>query len=61
MTTDIMTLSEVAEFTRVPVNTLRYYRSTGGGPRTFRLAGRVVAKRDDVQAWLDAAYEAGSK
>jgi DNA-binding transcriptional MerR regulator len=51
----IMTLQEVADVTRVPLNTLRYWRSQGKGqgPRTFRLGGRVMAYSSDVIAWLD--------
>lgn len=53
----ILTLQEVAERTRVPLATLRYYRATGDGPRLWKLAGRVVAYDDDVEAWLNEQYE----
>ncbi|WP_137120925.1 DNA-binding protein [Segeticoccus rhizosphaerae] len=55
----IITLEQVSERTGVALNTLRYYRATGkGGPKTFRLAGRVVADADDVDAWIEEAYAA---
>jgi predicted DNA-binding transcriptional regulator AlpA len=56
----IMTLNEVAEMTRVPVNTLRFYRTSRKGPRTFKLGKHVVAHRSDVEAWITEAYEAGT-
>jgi len=40
-----------AEF-GVPVGTLRYYRATGSGPASFKLAGRVRYRRADVLAWV---------
>lgn len=50
----ILTIEEVAEKTRKPVATLRYYRSRGGGPASFRLGRRVVYREADVDAWIDA-------
>jgi len=54
----LLKLREVAALTGVPINTLRFYRSQGGGPRSFLLAGRVVYKASDVEAWIEASYEA---
>lgn len=51
---------DVAEMTGIPVATLKYWRQDNRGPRSFRLsdkggrAGRVVYRRGDVQAWIDA-------
>lgn len=56
-----MRLEEVSELTGVPLNTLRFYRATGKGPKMWKLAGRVVAYRDDVLEWLDAQYLADQK
>lgn len=54
----IMTLAEVAEHTRMPLNTLKWLRASGGNaPRTWKLGRRVVAYQDDVDAWLDEQYE----
>ena len=55
----ILTLAEVSERTRVPLATLRFWRSMepGKGPKTFKIGGRVVAKASDVDAWIDAQYE----
>lgn len=48
----VLTLVEVAELTRLPLATLRYYRQAGIGPRTFRLGSRVVALESDVRQWI---------
>jgi predicted DNA-binding transcriptional regulator AlpA len=54
---DIMLLAEVAELTRLPQATLRFYRHRGyGGPRSFKLGDRVVFKRSDVEQWIAAEY-----
>jgi excisionase family DNA binding protein len=51
---DLLTLPEAAELLRAPVATLRYWRHLGSGPRSFRLGRRVLYRRDDLQAWVDA-------
>lgn len=51
----IITLEEVAEVTRTPLSTLRYWRASGQeGPPTFRLGRRVVAFEGEVEAWIKA-------
>jgi len=52
--TDLLTLEEVSSRTRVPVATLRYWRSIGSGPATFRLGRRVMAYEVDVDTWIKA-------
>ena len=54
---DLLTISEAAELLRAPVATLRYWRHLGTGPRSFRLGRRVVYRRDDLLAWIDAQRE----
>jgi excisionase family DNA binding protein len=51
---DLLTITEAAELLRAPVATLRYWRHLGTGPASFRLGRRVLYRRDDVQAWVDA-------
>jgi len=48
----VMTTPEVSTEFKIPVGTLRYYRSAGSGPASFRLAGRVRYRRADVVAWV---------
>lgn len=52
----LMTIEEVSEETRIPVNTLRFYRHKGAGPQFAKLGGRLMAKRTDVEEWIDAAF-----
>jgi DNA-binding transcriptional MerR regulator len=47
-----MTTADVSYETGIPVGTLRYYRSNGTGPASFRLAGRVRYRRAEVLAWI---------
>jgi hypothetical protein len=50
--------AEISALTRVPLATLRYWRHIGKGPRSFKLGGRVADKRGDVEAWVEAQYNA---
>lgn len=54
---DLLTTTEIAEITRTPASTLRYWRHIGTGPHSFRLGRRVVYRRADVTAWLDEQSE----
>lgn len=55
----IMTIREVAERTRTPEATLRYWRHLGNkGPKSWTLGSRVVYAEADVEAWIQAQYEA---
>jgi len=58
---ELLTLPEAAELLRAPVATLRYWRHLGSGPRSFRLGRRVLYRRDDLQAWVDAQRNSGSR
>jgi DNA-binding transcriptional MerR regulator len=49
----LMTTEDVSAELGIPVGTLRYYRSSGCGPVSFRLAGRVRYRRADVIAWVE--------
>lgn len=50
----VLTLAEVSDLTRIPVESLRHLRKAGRGPRLFRLAKRLVAFEDEVIAWIEA-------
>jgi DNA-binding transcriptional MerR regulator len=50
---EFMTTEDVSTELGIPVGTLRYYRSTGCGPVSFRLAGRVRYRRAEVMAWVE--------
>ena len=51
---NLLTLEEVAQKTRVPLATLRYWRHAGLGPATFRLGRRVMAYEAEVENWIEA-------
>ena len=54
----ILTMPEVAELTRTPIDTLRWWRQRGTGPISFKVGRRVMYDEDDVLAWLDARRNA---
>jgi len=54
----LLRIEDVSEWTGVPENTLRFWRATGTGPRSAKLGRRVVYREADVQAWIDAQFEA---
>ncbi len=51
---ELLTITEAAELLRTPVATLRFWRHRNIGPRSFRLGRRVLYRRDDLRAWIDA-------
>jgi len=58
---DFMTTTQVAERLNIPVSTVRYWRFMGQGPKSFTMGQRTVRYRSsDVEAWLDAQYQATS-
>ena len=55
---EVLTLKETSTYLRVPIATLRSWRSRGtGGPRSFKLAGRVAYLRSDVENWIQEQYQ----
>ena len=60
MMKDLLLTTEVAELIRTPEATLRYWRHTGVGPKSARLGRRVVYRRADVEAWVEAQFTAES-
>lgn len=58
----ILTIQEASAETGVPVPTLRWYRAKNmGGPKSFRLAGRVVYRREHLEAWIAEQESATSR
>lgn len=59
MSEKMMTLIEAAERTHLPAATLRYYRHRGDlGPKSFTIGRRVMYRESDVDAWIEAQYQA---
>jgi Helix-turn-helix domain len=49
---DFLTLPEVAEILRVPVNTLRWWRQRGDGPPFFKIGRHLVTTIGDLRSWI---------
>jgi DNA-binding transcriptional MerR regulator len=49
---ELLTIAEAVDLVRCPVATLRYWRHLGGGPLSFRVGGRVLYRRADLDAWI---------
>ncbi len=60
MTDRFMTTDEVAALVRTPVETVRFWRHVGKGPRSFKVGRRVLYEEEDVKAWLADIRAAGS-
>lgn len=58
-TTELMTLTEVAAFLRVPPATLRYWRHLDIGPASFKIGRNVRYERQLVIRWLREQQAAG--
>ena len=55
---DLLTIDEVAEKLRVPVATVRYWRAQGKGPKFVRIGKRIVCRATDLDAFIDAQFDA---
>jgi predicted DNA-binding transcriptional regulator AlpA len=53
-----LTLPEASEYLNIPVNSLRWFRTCGTGPRSYKLGGKVFYDRGDLDAWVEAAKAA---
>ncbi|WP_413467121.1 helix-turn-helix transcriptional regulator [Mycolicibacterium sp. 120270] len=54
---ELLGISEVSELTGIPPATLRWYRATSVGPRSFKVGRRVRYWRSDCLQWLAAQEE----
>lgn len=52
---EYMTTEEVAELLRTSPETVRFWRTRGRGPKSFRVGRRVLYARSDVEAFIAAA------
>jgi excisionase family DNA binding protein len=53
----LMTIDEVAEYTRLSKSTLYKLGSQGRGPKAARLGKHLRFRRSDVEAWIAANSE----
>lgn len=56
----LLRIEDVSAQTGIPVETLRYWRKEGRGPKFARIGRRLVCRPADLAAWLDAQFEAES-
>ncbi len=56
MNDKLLTITEVAELTRLPEATLRWFRHCGKGPKSGKLGRRVMYRESDVRAWIDQQF-----
>lgn len=59
---DVLRIEDVAALTGIPLGTLRWWRAEkkGQGPRSAKMGRRVVYRRTDVEAWVNAQFETAS-
>ena len=57
---DLLTLGEVAAWLRKSEAQLRWMRHNRSGPKSALIGGRIMYRRRDVEAWLDAQFEDGN-
>jgi DNA-binding transcriptional MerR regulator len=61
MTRTILRTQEVSDLTGVSVDTLRYWRYRGIGPRSYKVGRRVVYDLAEVNRWLDEQRGQGAE
>ena len=51
--TERLKIEGASEFTGIPVGTLRFYRATNQGPRSYTVARRLWYDVADLEAWME--------
>jgi hypothetical protein len=59
--TERVKVEGASEFTGVPVGTLRFWRATNQGPRSYVVGRRLWYDIEDLQAWVDAEKAASAR
>ena len=54
---ELLTLADVNRLYPIPEGTLRYWRHCGTGPKSFKLGRRIMYRKADVDAWIEAQYD----
>jgi excisionase family DNA binding protein len=58
---EYMTTEEVAELLRTSPESVRFWRHSRTGPRSFKVGRRVLYDRRDVEAFIEAARDRGEQ
>lgn len=61
MAQKLLTLPEVAALLRRSPAQVRWMRHNGTGPRSAKVAGRVMFREDDLNEWIEAQFEADTE
>lgn len=61
MASRLLTLPEAAERLRRTEAQLRWMRHIGTGPRSAKIAGRVMYREDLLEAWIDEQFQSAAK
>lgn len=56
---EFLNIEEAAALLRIPVATLRWYRSVRKGPRSFKLGRRVHYEKRELRTWINAQRGSG--
>lgn len=54
---ELMTLEEAALFLKKSPAQMRWMRHAGTGPKSAKVGGRVMFRKADVIAWVDAQFD----
>lgn len=54
---ELMTLEEAALFLKKSPAQMRWMRHAGTGPKSAKVCGRVMFRKADVIAWVDAQFD----
>lgn len=55
---ELVGIADVQEMTGIPAPTWRYWRREKVGPRSAKLGRRVVYDKAEVEAWIEAQFNA---
>ncbi len=61
MAQKLLTLDDVAERLRRSPAQLRWMRHNNTGPRSAKVAGRVMYREDDLDDWIEAQFTADAE
>ncbi len=61
MAQKLLTLDEVAGLLRRSPAQVRWMRHNGTGPRSAKVAGRVMFREEDLNDWVEAQFSADAE
>lgn len=58
---EILGIHAAADFLGVPVTSMRYWRTSGVGPASFKVGRRVAYRRTELERWMREQEAATSR